>query len=111
MATSARAKADDRAKVAVSAIKDALYQGNGAEALAKACAYLRSEAAHMRRHGPPAETILLDAQLAGMLAGYAVVLRDCQPPHAAIPRGSVFATSFEQAVTGVTPVTGGARVA
>jgi hypothetical protein len=110
MATSARAKADARAKKAVSDIKDALRAENGADALAKACAMLRAEAAHMRRHRPPADVIRLYAQLAGNLAGCAVVLRDCQPPHAAIPLAA-FATSFEQAVTGVTPVTGGARVA
>ena len=110
MATSARDRADSRAVEAISAIKDALRKGDGREALARACAALRAEAAHQRRQRPPAETILLDAQLAGMLAGYAVVLRDCQPPPAAIPLAA-FATSFEQTVNGVTPATGGARVA
>ena len=108
MARSYAAKADSRAVEMVTTIRDALRTGNGAAALAEACAALRAEAAHLRRRRP-ADAPLVDAQLAGLVAGYAASLRDCQPP-AGHP-AAVFMTSFEQIVTGVTPVTsaGGVR--
>lgn len=108
MSRSARAKAAGRAMQTVEAIKKALRAGDGRDALAQACAALRSEAAHQSRIRPRAHAELLYAQLAGMVAGYAVLLADCQPPPPGSPL-AVFAASFEQALTGVSGVTEVAR--
>jgi hypothetical protein len=108
MSRSARVKAGSRAVKTVEAIKKALRAGDSRDALAQACAALRSEAAHQRRVRPSAHAALLDAQLAGMIAGYAVLLADCQPPPPGSPL-AVFAASFEQALTGASGVTEPAR--
>jgi hypothetical protein len=104
MARSHAVKADGRAVEKVAAIRDAMDAGNGAAALAEACAALRSEAEKWRKHHHPGEAMRVYAQLAGLLAGYAASLHGCQPP-AGSP-AAVFMTSFEQVVTGVTPVSG-----
>jgi hypothetical protein len=112
MSRSARVKAGSRAMQKVKDIKTALRAEDGLDALAQACAALRSAAAHQRSHRPPPHILLLCAQLAGVIAGYAVLLDDCQPPPPGDPL-AVFAASFEQALTGVSGVTevaGGVRV-
>ena len=103
MARSYTTKADERAVGKVAAIRDALHAGDGPAALAVACAALRSEAAHLQRRRP-GDAPLVYAQIAGWVAAYAASLRDCKPP-AGSP-AAVFMTSFEQVVTGVTPVRG-----
>ena len=108
MSRSARVKAGDRAVQTVEAIKKALRGGDGRDALAQACAALRSEAAHQRRIRPPAHATLLEAKLAAMIAAYVVQLADCQPPPPGDPL-AVFAASFEQALTGASGVTEIAR--
>ena len=69
MASSYRDKAGRRAERMVAAIRDALRQGNGNEALTEACASLRSEMAKIRARRP-ADAALIDAQLAGIIAAW-----------------------------------------
>jgi hypothetical protein len=78
MATGFRAKADGRTENVVRDISDALWRADGNGALTEAVRSLRSEAAKVRRHRP-ADAVIIDAQLAGLIAGLAGVLHNYDP--------------------------------
>lgn len=95
MARSYRDKAGRRAERMVAAIRDALRQGNGNEALTEACASLRSEMAKIRTRRPH-DAALIDAQLAGMIAGITDLLPTYRPLPGSDPLGTFTAALQRQ---------------
>ena len=84
MPASLTGRADSRAARVVAAIRDFLRDQNPPQALNRALRALQSEAAKKRRRDPVAGA-LIDAELAGMLAGVAATLHSRKP---ARPPGS-----------------------
>jgi len=78
MALSLSERAERRSDEWCAAIRDSLSEGSGKEALNAALLALQSEAAKKRRR-KPADGALLDASLAGTLAGYAAQLYRHKP--------------------------------
>lgn len=99
MARSYRDKAAHRAETMVAVIRDALRQGNGNEALTEACACLRSEMKKIREHRR-ADALLMDAQLAGIIAAWVDRVPTYKPPSYASPLDA-FAAGLERESIGV----------
>lgn len=78
MALSLTERAAGRAERAVTAIRDYLRDGASQCALNRALRALQSEAAKKRRREPAAGA-LIDAELAGLIAGIAAGLHDRKP--------------------------------
>jgi hypothetical protein len=88
MATSRTAKAGHRAEDVAVAIRSDLAEGNHPNAVYAAVGALMSELAKRRRH-EPADAALLDAEIAGALAGIAYRLPKQRPQRPADYAGGV----------------------
>jgi hypothetical protein len=106
MALSLTERATGRAEKVVAAVRGLLRQGASQQALNRSLFALQSEAAKKRRREPAAGA-LIDAELAGHLAGIAASLHSRKavrlPGSPRVPRPedllAVFADSFERALT------------
>ncbi len=98
MAAGLTERADRRAALVESAIRDALAGNSGREALNLAIRALQSEAAKLRRRRP-GDAALIDAQLAGSILAIATQLHQHKPARPAgcprVPGPSHLLDAFE----------------